>query len=230
MAAPRPHPHPATLQHRFPHRRSRRQRIRSMAGRRAFTVHATTGRIDDVVTARRAYDAVRRKHHLWHPRVLTATADLATALHRAGRYEEAVALRCELTVAYDELGHRSDSLTTRAGLAASMHAAGYCDEAANVIGAAWLLWRLRPDTCGGRAVGAVVLRIHLRALAGCRRLPDYDVALAQALRASLFDASSDAASVGLLPDANYIDKHKTACAHRPRDRESAGHAEPRQPP
>jgi hypothetical protein len=190
------------------------------------SAHAAADRMDDVVAARRAYDAVRRWHHLWHPRLLTATADLATALHRAGRYEEAIALRCELTVTYDELGHSSDSLTTRAGLAASMHAAGYCDEAANVIGPAWLLWRLRPDTYGGRAVGAVILRIQLRVLAGCRRLQEYDAVLTQTSRTSLADADADAETRGLVPDAAYVDGHRSVCTHGPRYCGPAGHAEP----
>jgi hypothetical protein len=179
--------------------------------------------VRQLTVARYAHDAASRLHQRQHPRLLAATSTLATALHQARECDEAIRLRCHLTIDYDELGLHADALTSRAALADCMHTSGHCDEAINVIGPAWRLWRLRPDTHGGPGIGAAVLRVYLRVLNGCHRHTELATVLDQAHRTPL-DADGQQNLPQTPADAEHIARHRLICVYR---RHHIPHVEPR---
>lgn len=180
----------------------------------AYTLYASLA-IDDqqMARARYAYDAAGRLHPPHHPRCLAAVAAMAGALQANGDHDSAIEHRRDLVVAYEHLGLRLEALSHRAGLAESLHSAGHCDEAGQVIAGAWDSWRQWPTHNGGAAAGVAILRTYLGILFGCRRQDDVAVVLEQACRSAAV-VDSDFGTIYRMPlDAQQIADHRHICAH-----------------
>jgi hypothetical protein len=176
-----------------------------------------------LTVARYAHDVAARLYQRQHSRRLAAISTLATVLQQARNSEQAIELWCVLVADYDELGQHAEATSSRTALARCLHTSGRCNEAFTIIATTWRLWRMRPETRGGLAVGQAILRVYLRVLNSCRRHTELAAVLDQArgrdFRSTLHQS---------LADAGHLTDHRLICAYRPST--TAVHAEPRDLP